>query len=253
MRPPTFGSKTIRPLLMRVLAIVGLSLLAAVASGCGNQPTPVAVQQPIAFPHRHHVSYFSSGQHRQEKIRMHLDMFGQTEPPPELAEGRCVECHDDLQSKTACAGCHTLFQDAALRSRKAIRPCTGCHRGTWTGDVATLPRAELCVACHGAADVLAMRRGEKLGPVRLARLDDPRSGAVGAEDLPWVQINTVPPNVYFSHSAHVRYKSIACTRCHDDVSGLGAPPASVRAMSMGECLRCHADNGASTDCLTCHK
>ncbi len=229
------------------------AVLVLAAAACGNPRLDVAVRQPIEFPHARHLAYFSSGQHRTERIRMHLEMFGQTEPPEELAQGRCVECHDDLPARTACAGCHVQSQDAVLRARKDIRTCAGCHRGTWTGASATIPDKALCVACHGEATVQAMREGRQAGAVTLARMDTPRTEMAPEADLPWVQINTVAPNVYFSHAPHVRFGRIACTRCHEDVSGLTAPPSAVRVVSMSECLRCHAETGASTDCLTCHR
>ncbi len=88
--------------------------------------------------------------------------------------------------------------------------------------------------------------------MNLARLDSV-AHQPGDAELPWVQINTVPANVYFSHTAHVRYAGVTCTRCQTDVNGLRTPPTSVRVVSMSECLACHAERGASTDCLTCHK
>lgn len=211
-------------------------------TACGDPPIEVDVVQPIAFPHRTHFEYFASGRHRQERIQMHLTMFGMSEAPPELAEGRCTECHDDLAEKSACAGCHVLFQDAALRSRKEVRRCAACHRGVWAGSAATIPSAAVCESCHGT-NTSADRPAE----IRLVA-DLQRPG-----DVPWVQINTLPPNVYFSHSAHVRDAGMPCTTCHADVRNLMTPPTTARIFVMGDCLSCHARRGASTDCLTCHK
>lgn len=215
-------------------------------SGCSGRTVEVSVQQPIAFPHRTHLDYFTSGRHRQERIQMHLQIFGMTEPPPELAEGRCVECHaEDLAEKTACAGCHVLFQDATLRSRKDVRDCIGCHRGAWNGSRATIPSAAVCVSCHGDSkyDTFTDAAAEQKLRADLAR----------TEDVPWVQINTVAQNVYFSHPAHVRFNKMTCTTCHADVRGLVAPPTTARVFAMSDCLTCHAENQASNTCLTCHK
>jgi menaquinone reductase, multiheme cytochrome c subunit len=221
------------------------------AGGCSERRIEVAVQQPMAFPHQAHLTYFASGQHRAEKIRMHLKIFDLAEPPQELAEGRCVECHDDLAERKACAGCHVPFQNAALRHQTELRRCVGCHRGAWTTPAATIPSAAVCVSCHEIG-ARAARSGDNTGArVVLVRAGEPASTPV--EDIPWMRINTLPPNVYFSHTAHVRFAAMSCTTCHQDVRPLRSPPTMVRVFAMSECLACHAQKGASTDCLTCHK
>ncbi|MBI2833029.1 MAG: hypothetical protein HYX76_01210 [Acidobacteria bacterium] len=218
--------------------LVGLLFLI----GCGDPPIEVSVSQPIEFPHRTHLEYFSSGRHRAERIQMHLTIFDQTDVPPELAEGRCTECHDDLSERTACAGCHVLSQDAALRGRTDVRRCAACHRGVWTGSAATIPSAAVCVSCHGPDSGNGHPAEKRL-----------RADLSNAGDVRWVQINTVAPSVYFSHSAHVRYASMTCTDCHADVKNLAKPPSTARIFVMGDCLGCHVERRASTDCLTCHK
>ena len=221
-----------------------------IVGACTGSQIEVPVRQPIAFPHRTHVSYFSSGQHRTEKIKMHLDIFNMTDPPQELAEGRCVECHDDLAERAPCAGCHIPFQNASLRSQKEIRPCVGCHRGVWATSHATIPSATVCQGCHERGARLA-RDGESAMRLVLVRAGEPAAPRV--DDIPWVRINTLPPNVYFSHTAHVQFASMSCTTCHQDVRTLTSPPSMVRVFSMSQCLECHAKRGVSTDCLTCHK
>jgi hypothetical protein len=230
-------------------AVVAAALL---LSGC-DEPAARQARQPIEFAHDRHIGYFASGQHREEKIAMHLRILDLAQPPEELAQGRCAECHQDLAQRTACASCHLLFQDEALRENKGLRRCVACHRGAWSGSAATLPTAAICVACH--AEGLGALAARPYGPrVRLARAGPDAAADGGGEAEPrWVQVGSVPANVYFSHTAHVRFAAVSCGRCHEDVSGLSAPPTSVRSMSMSECLRCHAERGASTDCLTCHK
>jgi menaquinone reductase, multiheme cytochrome c subunit len=227
------------------------ALMFVAATGCAQRRTEVRVHQPMDFPHQTHVTYFSSGKHRAEKIQMHLEMFGSDQAPAELAEGRCVECHDDLAERAACAGCHVPFQNAALRNAKEVRRCVGCHRGAWGGSIATIPSLATCRACHEGG--VQQARDNDNGPhITLVRAGDTPRGPLVA-DIPWIQINTMPRNVYFSHAAHVRYQSMACTSCHQDVRALKSPPSVVRVFSMSECLACHAQKGASTDCLTCHK
>lgn len=239
----------LRCLTSACVALIVLMFVAA--AGCAERRTEVRVHQPMNFPHQAHLNYFSSGKHRTEKIRMHLEMFGADEPPAELSEGRCVECHDDLAERAPCAGCHVAFQNAALRNAKEVRKCVACHRGAWGGSAATIPSVATCLACHEGG--VQQTRGEDNEPrITLVRAGDtPRAPL--PEDIPWIQINTMPGNVYFSHTAHVRFASIACTSCHQDVRELVSPPTIVRVFSMTECLTCHVKNGASTACLTCHK
>jgi len=225
-----------------------LALVAA--AGCADERADVQVQQPMNFPHETHLTYFSSGKHRTEKIQMHLDIFGAGEPPAELSQGRCVECHDDLAERVACAGCHVPFQNAALRSAKEVRPCVGCHRGAWGGSAATIPSLRTCLACHESG--VQQARGEN-GEARISLARAGVAAGESIEDIPWIQINTMPGNVYFSHTAHVRFASMACTSCHQDVRELRTPPTIVRVFSMTECLSCHRARGASTDCLSCHR
>jgi hypothetical protein len=222
-----------------VLAVVLLA-----TTGCANPPVDVAAHPRAAFPHGRHLEYFASGTHRQEKIGMHLAAFGDTDVPEDLSQGKCTECHDDLAEMTACAGCHVIFQDAGLRARKDARRCVACHRGAWAGTAASLPRTDACTACH--------RDRESLEPgaptYTAARLDTGPAAYAGG-----VRASVMPQNVYFSHRAHVRFGEMSCVRCHADPRGAAVPPVKVRAVSMYQCLKCHVENGASTDCLTCHK
>lgn len=235
--------------MQRLLSFASSCLLIG-AAACADAPVRVPVQQPIEFPHAAHVNHFASGQHRTERVAMHLKIYGTTEAPQELNEGRCADCHDDLAERQACAVCHVPFQNPALRGQRELRRCVGCHRGAWGASAATIPSAGTCLACHEAGMRLAQGAGSPR--VVLARGGD-RPAEPAVEDVPWVRINTMPRNVYFSHTAHVRYASMTCTECHQDVTGLSSPPDRVRVFTMSQCLTCHVKRGASTDCLTCHK
>ena len=231
MRPPT----------TRVSMAILAASLAVAAGGCLERPvkpsTTVSVRN--GFPHAQHVQYFVSGQHRQEKVAMHVAAFGGGDAPEPITAGRCAECHDDLAAKP-CGACHVLFQNAAVRERTAARPCVACHAATWTGGRSAVPRPEICRACHATDDPPG---GPKLERVRF-ELAAPLRGP---------RVTTLPANVYFSHSAHVRFGRVACTSCHASAAPAAAPSPVVRHMPMIECLRCHRDTGASMDCLTCHR
>lgn len=244
---PTAGARRRR--LSCVLLPVFLGLIVSFG-GCADRTIEVSVQQPIAFAHKTHLDYFASGRHPEEGIKMHVELLNIKKPediPPSLPGGDCLECHkENLTEKTACVGCHlAASQDVTLRGRKDVRRCVVCHRGTWVGTRARIPSVATCVSCHRPNPSMTITNAavEKQTQTDLAR----------AEDVPWVQINTVAPDVYFSHPAHVRYRSLACTTCHDDVTSLTAPPTAARVYTMTNCLKCHVTNGASVTCLICHK
>ncbi len=234
--------------MQRVLtcACLGSVLL---AGGCRRPTIDVPTRQPMDFSHKQHLAYFTSGAHRAEKIKMHLDLVSMDTAPPELAEGRCEECHDDLPDRKPCAGCHVQFLNAALRSQKEVRRCVACHRGAWGGSEALIPSAATCLACHEAG---IREVSDSAGRLVLVRKDDPK-GTRTTADVPWVRINTMPPSVYFSHTAHVRFAKMPCTACHQDMRTLASTPSVVRVFSMMDCLTCHKQAGAKTDCLSCHK
>lgn len=216
-------------------------MLAAGAGGCAKPAAADAAASSPAFPHERHLVYFTSGQHRSEKIAMHKAIFGGGDVPEEVTGGRCAECHTDLATRTACATCHVAFQNASLRSRTDLRPCVACHRGTWMKAPSAAPRPDTCPACHDPERQPA-NSGVRLERVKFAP----------PPEAP-ILTTTLPKNVYFSHKAHVRFGNIACTKCHQ-APGAPIDRASSRPfMTMSQCLRCHRDNGASTDCLTCHK
>ena len=224
----------------RLPLLLGVSLLIA-TGGCANPMASALPPARAAFVHGPHLDHWASGRHKQEKIGMHLAAIGLTEAPDELVRGECVACHTDLPELTACAGCHVVFQDATLRNRKDVRTCVGCHRGAWTGAAATLPRIEVCATCHRENQSAGAEAGDST-PRDLSRL----------EYTGGMRLSMLPGNVYFSHVAHVRFGQWGCATCHTNLNDPTGPP-TLPAASMIGCLRCHVENGASTDCLTCHK
>ncbi|MBI2931525.1 MAG: hypothetical protein HYY16_07720 [Planctomycetes bacterium] len=225
----------------------------ATQSGCDDATADAQAEQPIAFSHEKHVGYFSSGAHREEMVRMHLEAMGETEAPKAIVQGQCRKCHAEMEGLTRCVGCHGLFEDERQRGRKVgveetllerkdIRACVGCHGQAWTGSRATIPSNAVCRSCHNP-------RPRTNSPEERRLMEYLGSG----KDVPWVQIHTTSPAVYFSHSAHVRYGKMGCVTCHEDMSRRSEPPASARVYSMNACLKCHKEKHASTDCIACHK
>jgi len=232
---------------LSALAVPALVGPLAGPPGCGAATREVRVEQPIEFNHQAHVGFLTAGEHRAEMIQMHLEAL---ELDPEDAPEEmwtCTMCHA-RDEKPQCFGCHELYWKPSLRARTDVRACVGCHRGAWSGGMASIPTVAVCEACHAGEPRTG---GEGAAPhAQEVRL---RGYLERGQDVPWVQINTAPDHVYFSHSAHVQYGGMDCATCHGDMSLASRPPTHAVALAMDDCLRCHEQRGADTDCIACHR
>jgi hypothetical protein len=68
----------------------------------------------------------------------------------------------------------------------------------------------------------------------------------------WTRVDQLPDHVHFVHAEHIN-AGFSCATCHGDVASM-APGAvvQVRDLRMGDCITCHRENNAPTDCSTCH-
>lgn len=125
--------------------------------------------------------------------------------------------------------------------------CTFCHRNVTTGAAATVPAVALCMSCHvsvgdGNLEVEKLRRFHE-----------------NERPIDWVRVHRVPDHVHFVHEAHIRFfterdgiqASATCQLCHGDV-GQMTKVRQARSLKMGDCVDCHRENSAPTDCSTCH-
>ena len=125
--------------------------------------------------------------------------------------------------------------------------CTFCHRTVQKEAAASVPATGLCMTCHSAV-------GDGLSEIEKMRslYEDGRS-------IQWVRVHRVPDHVRFVHEAHIRYfsesegiqPSQVCQKCHGDV-GKMEKVMQVETLKMGNCVSCHKENAAPTDCTTCH-
>ncbi len=133
--------------------------------------------------------------------------------------------------------------------------CTFCHRNVDKGATASVPPVEQCIFCHKIV-------GTDLPEVvKLVNAWDNK------EAVAWERVHRLPDSVRFVHEAHIRYftqqgnllqsgeqATIAanvCATCHGDVAAM-AEVKQERSLKMGDCVDCHRDYGAPTDCTTCH-
>ena len=126
--------------------------------------------------------------------------------------------------------------------------CTFCHRNVTKGAAATIPSAGLCLTCHQVV-------GDDLPEIEKLR----EMVVENERPIDWVRVHRVPDHVHFVHEAHIKFfserdriaETAVCATCHGDVGSM-EKVEQVRALKMGDCVNCHRDNGAPTDCTTCH-
>lgn len=129
--------------------------------------------------------------------------------------------------------------------------CVFCHGGAIDTEHAGVPPVQTCMLCHSRI-ITSHPQIQTLWKYY-------ESG----EPIPWVRVNDLPDLAFFNHQIHTR-RGFDCSRCHGDVAGMdrvrmatieevGANPKGSYPFKMGFCIQCHRDNGASHDCLTCHR
>ena len=222
------------------LSLIMLILL----SGCVTQPEKeLEEKHEIQFTHAKHIQYFLTGNHRDENIKMHLEILDEDEASEELVEGKCLECHDLFEDLPGCGSCHSVFQEEKIRNNRAQRPCFGCHRTAWSEYLAGIPTIQVCKSCHSEEQRTTSKDESEL-----------REYIERDEDIPWIRANPMVDHVHFSHVAHTRFDDISCKSCHPQKMGMMlASSEKALKFSMNSCIECHEQNNVENDCLVCHK
>lgn len=147
-----------------------------------------------------------------------------------------------------------LFRDrAVVRARQPIEfnhrlhveeagmACTDCHEFYESEAFSGMPTAETCAFCH---EEVAGESREEARLVELLQAGSP---------LEWQPLFRQPSHVYYSHRRHVGVAGLECEACHGAIATSKRPPRRVRKLLMDECLECHLDGDAATDCTACHR
>ena len=129
--------------------------------------------------------------------------------------------------------------------------CTFCHREVTKSAQATIPAVGLCMTCHQA-----VAGSTESAQAEIKKLRDAFSDG---DAIDWLRVHRVPDHVHFVHEAHIKFfserdgveASAVCSTCHGDVGSM-EKVRQVRTLKMSDCVDCHRDNGAPTDCTTCH-
>lgn len=117
--------------------------------------------------------------------------------------------------------------------------CTHCHKYADKGKTPGIPDMSICMKCH---------KNVKTDSPEIKKLTKYFNDK---QLVPWTKIYNLADFVYFSHKRHIK-KGKQCKECHGDVAGADNM-RQVRSLTMGWCVSCHNKNGASIDCVTCHK
>jgi hypothetical protein len=125
--------------------------------------------------------------------------------------------------------------------------CQFCHRKVTTDEAATIPAVAQCLFCHDFGKIDGSKSASDTAAVELAKFFD-ESGE--PQPINWIRVHRVPDHVQFVHAPHIQ-NGVSCTTCHGDVANM-AVVEQVRNLKMRDCVDCHRDNNAPTDCTTCH-
>ncbi len=150
------------------------------------------------------------------------------------ALGALAACSADVQQP--------IGYNHDLHVNKLETPCETCHPGSKKGVVATLPSISVCSDCHGDPQGNSPEEAKVVEAVRANK------------EIGWVRLYELPRHVYFSHRRHVDVAQVACEKCHGPMAArTRPPPAALMTLTMNDCLECHTQRGASTDCDACHR
>lgn len=119
--------------------------------------------------------------------------------------------------------------------------CQECHTGVARGARAGIPSIVYCMTCH-----------DTLGDATDPRIQSMRDYEKRGEDMPWQRVYGFleESHVRFNHAPHIR-ANVDCVTCHGEVTEMTVAERVVDH-TMGFCINCHKQKGASNDCLTCH-
>ena len=126
--------------------------------------------------------------------------------------------------------------------------CQFCHRTVATDEAASIPAVAQCLFCHGIDKIDGSLSASETAQEELAKLiaglGEPQ------EPIDWIRVHRLPDHVQFVHAPHIQ-QGFSCSTCHGEIAQMQVVK-QVRNLKMRDCVDCHRDNGAPTDCTTCH-
>ena len=126
--------------------------------------------------------------------------------------------------------------------------CQFCHRTVATDEAASIPAVAQCQFCHDFSAITGANSTSPTAEEEIAKLiGDPLNGP---DPVNWIRVHRLPDHVQFVHAPHIQ-QGFPCSTCHGDIASMQVVE-QVRNLKMRDCVDCHRDNGAPTDCTTCH-
>jgi menaquinone reductase, multiheme cytochrome c subunit len=140
---------------------------------------------------------------------------------------------------------HSVRQPIAFDHARHAKDltCLDCHKAAESTPYASLPKNATCRLCHEEA------KGDS------AEEKHVREYLEKNQEIPWIRVNRLPGHVYFSHAMHVKLGKLDCSECHGNMAQATEPvtASQIDRLTMRRCMECHAERGATNDCLACHK
>ena len=128
--------------------------------------------------------------------------------------------------------------DHRIHTQAAGLECAFCHRTAATGVTAGLPDVQQCMDCH-----VTVGQGQP-------EIDKVRNAWVQQQAIDWQRVHRLPDHTRFTHDAHIQ-AGLACSVCHGEVTQM-QQIVQVRPLKMADCVACHQQSNAPTECSTCH-
>lgn len=127
--------------------------------------------------------------------------------------------------------------------------CQFCHRTVATEEAASVPAVAQCQFCHDFTRITGAESSSPTAEAEIAKLigDNPLEGP---DPVNWIRVHRLPDHVQFVHAPHIQ-EGFSCSTCHGDIASMEVVE-QVRNLKMRDCVDCHRDNSAPTDCTTCH-
>ena len=119
--------------------------------------------------------------------------------------------------------------------------CQYCHFSAERSMNAGIPAIANCMGCHAFVS----------GSEDPGAIETLRGYAERGEAIAWDRTYKVADHVQFPHMRHIA-AGVECASCHGNVQEIRVIEEVDQPLTMGFCVGCHIEQGASRDCTVCH-
>ena len=129
-----------------------------------------------------------------------------------------------------------------------------CHRTVSTDEAASIPAVQQCLFCHDFGKIDGSLADNDAAEAEITKL---RAAFYGSDDgseapaaIDWARVHRLPDHVQFIHQPHIT-AGLSCSTCHGNIAEMEVVK-QVRDLKMRDCVNCHRELNAPTDCVTRH-